>query len=274
MTCSLANLGTCLPEMFFNFVLSILNAPLQNYLTLVQTFLAEPPAISLFLGLWTVIIYIISMFYGLLLVYSGINLMVSGYSPQKREEAKSWLKNIIIMIFLVQASYLIYGLILDINTALTTSIFNLIDPNTFLLNIGNFINFGSSIIETFLFLNILQLTMFILVIRYLVVAFGVVLFPIGIFLYFIIPLRRYGRAIIKFILLSVFASFFASLILLAGSLIIPQNIFAGTNYLALAAIFLCMDILLVYLLVHSILSMRKIKQTTTTVVKTVAVAAA
>ena len=269
MTCSLANLGSCLPEMFFNSLLDIFNAPLQSYLTQIQTFLSEPPNIAIFLGVWSIIVYILSMFYGLLLVYSGINLMVSGYSPQKREEAKSWLKNVIIMMALVQSSFLIYTLILDVNTALTSSIFNLIDPNVFLLNMGNFLNFGSSIISTCVYLNVLIFTVFVLVTRYLIVAFGVVLFPLGIFMYFIIPLRSYGKAIIGFLLLNIFGSFFASLIILMGTLIVPENVFLGTNFLALSTVFFLADVLLIYLLVHTIFSMRRVKKTATTIVKVV-----
>ena len=64
--------------------------------------------IQLFAGLWAIIIYVLSMFYALLMIYAGFQFIISGYDAQKRENAKAWLRNIVIMIILVQASFFIY----------------------------------------------------------------------------------------------------------------------------------------------------------------------
>ncbi|MFH1972093.1 MAG: hypothetical protein ABIJ18_01305 [archaeon] len=258
-----------LPETFLNFILDLLNQPLQSYLNNIQLFLSTAPMIELFSTLWAIIIYIISMSYGLLFVYSGLKIMISGYSATKRAEAKSTLQNTLIMVIVIQSSYYLYSLIISVNNALTSSIYNLIDPSVFVLQIGNFLNVGDAFIGTLVYINVLLITQSLVVIRYMIVSFGVVLFPIGLFLYFLIPLRQYGKAILNFLLLSVFSSFFCALIILMGSLIFSQNIFGATNFLGISATFLCVDLLLVYLLFSSLFSLISFKRTIKVVTKVV-----
>src|SRR3989344_4141777 len=111
--CGITNLAGCIAESFFNFLLSILNAPIQPLLDMVYSLLTQPVNIDLFSGIWSIIIYILSLFYGILLMYVGFKFIISGYSAEKREKAKSDLANIIIMIVLVQASFFLYSLILS-----------------------------------------------------------------------------------------------------------------------------------------------------------------
>jgi hypothetical protein len=108
--CGLLNLATCLPQKFFEYVESILNAPLQPLLNLAKDLLSAQVSIELFSGLWAIMVYVLSMFYALLLIYSGFTFIISGYDVYKRENAKEWLKNIVVMIILVQASFFIYEL--------------------------------------------------------------------------------------------------------------------------------------------------------------------
>jgi len=246
--CSITNLGDCLPEAFFNYLLDIINAPLEIILGLIEDLLSEPIDPSIFSTVWAIVIYIISMFYGLLLVYSGFNFIISGYDSAKREQAKDWLKNILIMVFLVQASYLIYTLILDVNGALTTSVFNLINPDFFLLSLDNYQQIAMEITMGSSYLVVLLLTLIILVIRYIIVSFGVVLFPIAIFLYFIPFLRGFGKSILNFLLINIFMSFFASLIFLISSMLLDVPIFANSKMGLMVASFLLVDILLIYFL--------------------------
>ena len=96
--CGLTDLAICLPQKFFEFLLSILNAPLQPLLDLTKNLLTEPVNISLFYSLWAVIIYVISLFYGLFMLFAGFNFLISGYEASKRENAKMWFRNVILMI--------------------------------------------------------------------------------------------------------------------------------------------------------------------------------
>ena len=129
--CGLTNLAICIPQKLYEYTLTIINAPLQHFLDLNKKLLAEPVNIEISISLWAIIIYIISIFYGLFLILAGFNFIISGYSASKRERAKAWLKNIVLMIFFVQASYYIYALLIELSASMTAGIFNLIAPEFF-----------------------------------------------------------------------------------------------------------------------------------------------
>lgn len=252
-SCSITNLGNCLPEAFFNYVLDMVNAPLEFLLGFVQDLLTQPVDPSMYSEIWAIVIYIISMFYGLLLVYSGLTFIISGYDVAKREAAKEWLKNILMMIFLVQASYFIYVLILDVNSALTTSVFNLIDSNFFLFTIDSLSSVASQIMFGATYLLVLFATIIILSIRYLILSFGVALFPIAIFFYFIEPLKGFGKSLLSFLFINIFMSFIASIILLFGSLLLGTSLFAGLKIAVMISSFVLVDVLLLYFLLYGLI---------------------
>lgn len=252
-SCSITNLGNCLPEAFFNYVLSLINTPLEFMLGFVQDLLTEPIDPSVYSEIWAIVIYILSMFYGLLLVYSGFTFIISGYDVAKRESAKEWLKNILIMIFLVQASYFIYVLILDVNSALTTSVFNLIDSNFFLFTMDSLSDIASQIMFGATYLLVLLTTIIILSIRYLILSFGVALFPIALFFYFIEPLKGLGKSLLNFLFINIFMSFIASIILLFGSLLLETSLFTGLKIAVMISSFVLVDILLLYFLLYGLI---------------------
>ena len=82
--CGLLNLASCIPEKLHSFFLNILNAPLIPLLNLTNSLMTEPVNFSLFSSLWAIMLYIISLFYGILMLYAGFNFMISGYDPVKR----------------------------------------------------------------------------------------------------------------------------------------------------------------------------------------------
>ena len=132
MECSITNLAECIPQKIFEFILNLVNAPLQFFLDLVKSLLTGSVDVHALLPFWTIIVYIISLFYGLFLLFSGFNFMISGYNAERREKAKMWMKNVILMILFVQSSFFLYSLILELNSLLTAGIINLIDPSFFL----------------------------------------------------------------------------------------------------------------------------------------------
>src|SRR3989344_3249999 len=242
--CGILNIGTCLPEKLIEYVTSILNAPLQPLLTFIKYLLSEPIQIQLFVSLWAIIVYVLSMFYAFLIIYSGFTFMISGYDAAKRENAKEWLKNIIIMIILVQASFFIYELIIELSSILSSTTLSLIDNNFFLLTIDNTINIGLQLIFTLLYIVALLLTIVFLVIRYVIVAVGVVLFPPGIFCYFIQPLKAYGVLLLPFLGVAALITFLvASLIIfLRTSLPIAVKVIFVTILGCLAAGFMFLNL--------------------------------
>ncbi len=251
--CGLLNLATCLPSKFFEYIATLVNAPLQPLLYVVKGLLSAQVELHLFVSLWAIIIYMLSMFYALLIVYSGFNMMVSGYDVTKREKAKEWLKNIVIMIILVQSSFFIYELVVQLSAIMTSTTLTLVDPNFFLLTLDNLNNIALEIVFFVLYIIVLILTIVMLIARYAIVCIGVVLFPIGIFFYFIAPLRPYGILILHFLAVSILITFFDAIILVGFSKLIAIPLFADTKILVMITAFSCINVLMLFLMFFSII---------------------
>ena len=251
--CSITNLGGCLAQKFFEFLLSILNAPIQPLLDAVYNLLTQPVNISLFSSVWGIIVYILSLFYGLLLMYVGFKFILSGHSPEEREKAKSMITNIIIMMVLVQASYYLYSLIIDVNSAITTAVFNLVQQDFFKLTIDNITNLGLELVMLIPYLFSILLTLILLVLRYIVVSSGVILFAIGIFLYFIEPLNSYGKLIINFLIATIATTFFYSIIFLASSKLLDIGFFQNMKILVMIGAFGFVNLLTLIILLFVVI---------------------
>jgi len=257
----LDDLGDYIIEAFFEFILDILNLPIKFLLNLISHLLTEPVKISIFANIWSIIIYILSMFYGILLVYIGLKFIVSGESPEQRENAKSSLRNTIIMIVLVQASFLIYSLILEIFAGLTKAMFNMIGNNFFVLTYDNFANIGLEIAFLIPYLSVLILTLIILAIRYICVSAGVIFFALGIFFYFVPFLNQYGKLIINGLIVLISLPLFYSIIFLTSSKLLELSIFQNIKILvmigAFSLVILSTLLLLLFVIIKAALKIAK-----------------
>ncbi len=238
---------------FFGYLTTIVNAPLQPLLDLVKGLLTTPANIEIFGSLWGIMVYILSLFYGLLLLYAGFNFIISGHDIVKRENAKIWLRNVLIMTVLIQSSYLLYQLILAISSLLTKGVMGMIDPNFFLFTFDNFINIGLELSFGGFYIIILLLTTVLLAIRYLIVSLGVIFAPLAVFLYFIPPLKAYGKLILNFLGINIFITFIDALIILASSKLIDVSIFSSFEILLMISAFSLVLLVTLYFLVFAII---------------------
>jgi len=236
--CGITNLADCITQSFFDFLLSILNAPIQPLLDAVYSLLTQPVNIDLFSSIWSIIVYILSLFYGILLMYVGFKFVISGYSFEKREKAKSDLANILIMIVLVQASFYLYSLLNQIIASVTTVTLNMVHQNFFLLTIDNITNIGLELTLIIPYLASIVTTLILLTIRYVIVSSGVILFAVGIFCYFFEPLKHYGKLIINFLIATIAITFFYSIIFLASSMLLDISIFQNFKILVMIGAFM------------------------------------
>lgn len=251
--CGLTNLAVCLPEKFFEYLITIVNAPLEALLRLVKNLLSEPVNVSLFHSFWAIIIYIISIFYGLFFLFAGFNFMISGYNAEKRENAKVWMRNVVLMVLFVQASYIIYSLIIELNSLLTMGVINMIDPNFFLLSVDNFASIGMQLMNYTLYLIVLVITSVLLGMRYLFVSIGVVLFPFAMFFYFIPPLQTYGKMILNVLLVGIFVTFFCSIILFGASMLSTLAVFQNFKIILATMAFLSIDGLMIFIIIFALI---------------------
>jgi hypothetical protein len=220
-----------IPGLFFSFLLGILNSPVLFLLDKIKNLLIEPVNIDLFATQWSLIIYILSLFYGLLLLFIGLRLVVSGESPEGREGAKSSLRNTIIMIFLVQLSFYIYRLILDTISAITEVIFNQIDNAFFLITAEGISGIGLGLVFVIPYLCVLMVFLIILSLRYILVASGVVLFAIGLFFYFIKPLHSFGSLILNTIIVTITLPLWYSIVFWISSKVLNVAVFSDYKIL-------------------------------------------
>ena len=235
--CGITNLASCISESFFNFLLNILNAPVQPLLDVVYSLLTQPVNIDIFSAIWGIIVYILSLFYGILLMYVGFQFIISGHSVEKREKAKSDLANILIMIVLVQASFYLYSLLNQVIASVTTVTLNMIQQNFFLLTIDNVSNNGLELTLLIPYLISIVITLVLLTLRYVIVSSGVILFAIGIFCYFFEPLKHYGKLIINFLVSTMAITFFYSIIFLASSMLLDISVFQNFKILVMIGAF-------------------------------------
>ena len=221
--CGLTNLAVCIPQKLYEYTLGIFNAPLQPLLNFVNFLLTDAVNIDSLSYFWAIIVYIISIFYALFMLFAGFNFIISSHDVVRREKAKIWLRNVILMIFLVQTSFFIYALFLEINSALTAGVISLINQDFFLLTVDNIANLGLELLLYFTYVIILVITVVSLALRYLFVMVGVMAFPMGLFLYFIPPLQSYGKLIINLLAVIILTTFIDALILLMGAqlLLVP-----------------------------------------------------
>jgi len=270
MGCSITNIGECIVEFFFDFILDLINDAIEPLLKLVKYFLSEPVKISLFSEPWSIIIYIISMFYGLVLVYIGLKFMLSGDSPEKREGAKSSLKNIIIMMILIQSSFILYSVLLDLSGALTKTMLDLTGDKFFRLSFDSFSSFALELLLLGVYLVHLVAVILILAMRYIAVSAGVLFFVIGIFFYFIPFLQNFGKFILYTLGSLIFIPFFYSIIFLVSSKIIQINAFREFKILIMIGsldiiIFGTLFILLFVLIKATLSIMKPVKEVVTVV---------
>jgi len=251
--CGLMNLASCIPEKMYDFFMGIMNAPLEPILQLNKSLLEEPPSTEIFKGVWAIMVYIASLFYGFLFMYAGGQFLLSGHSALKREIAKEWLKNTVMMIVLIQASYYLYQLVLDVSGILTSSILSLVNEEFFLLTADNIVNVGLEFFFVIFYVFMLFITVLCLLSRYITVASGVILLPLAIFCYFIPPLRSYGKLILNILGAYIFIVCIDAIIILASSMLLEVPLFENVKILIMISCFSWINILYVILTIKAAL---------------------
>jgi hypothetical protein len=236
-SCGITNLATCIPEKLYDFLLVIINAPIQPLLDSVQSMLTADISIDIFYSLWSMVRYILSFFYVFLFIYVGFVFLTSSGNPIQRAHAKDMLKNIFIMIILIQGSFFIYDLILDLSSIMNNVIMSKIDPTFFMITADNVVNISLEFMYASGYVIMLFFTLLMLLLRFLVVGFGVVLFPIGLFCYFVPPLKAYGKFMINSLLIFIFMTFIDLLIILGCSMLIDIAIFENIEILIMIVCF-------------------------------------
>jgi len=166
---------------------------IEPFLGASKTFILSNPNPADLIGYWKLIIVVITSFYLLLFLVAGLKFILGAYDFMQREEAKVWFKNSLFLVVVLNASYLLYTVLMDLGSGVALifwdgkfeALFTFASIES--LNLFSLIYLATSV-------SLLWFTLFL---RYALLFVGVVLFPIGLFLYFIPPLKTYGSAILN-----------------------------------------------------------------------------
>ncbi len=212
----LFNLPVCVVERFFNMLIDGFVYGAELFLENSLDFITSSPDIGLFCGPYSAVMDILESLYTLAFMAAGAYYILKSHDVEGRSSAKLWLKSIFAMILALSFSFSIFGMILDINEYITTSLYaesfdNLLSVDASLSSLV------FAFIMSFMFLNVAAVTFMSLLARYIMIPFLLLLFPIGIFLYFLPATREWGAFVFKFILLIVFMTSIDALLVLAMS---------------------------------------------------------
>jgi hypothetical protein len=155
------------------------------------------------------------------------------------------------MIILVQASYFIYSLAIDVGSIVTSTTLSLVDPNFFKITLDNLSNIGLEMVFSLFYLLALIFSIVVLILRYIVVSVGVVFFPLGIFAYFLEPIKPYGKLIINFLGVGIFVTFLDALILIGFSQLASLPLFTNFKVLVTITCFGTISFAMIFLMFFS-----------------------
>jgi hypothetical protein len=182
-----------------------------------------------FQNFWAIIVGVISATYLLIFFAVGLKFLFGSYDAVQRAEAKEWFKKAFMLVITVNASLLIYSLLLGLSSGMATYLWDTQFETLF--SIQNLTTLD------FIWLSIFALVSFLvvltLVIRQIFLIAGVMLFPIGLYLFFIPPLKSYGSIILNIIGAAAFMNVLDTMILIAVQLFLNEFSYLNTmNLLA------------------------------------------
>ncbi len=189
-----------------------------SLLDLTKELLSANPDPQLMFGWWQSITIIISSFYLIIFLLIGFNFLINGHSIVKREQSKEWLKNAVIMIIGVSTSFYFYQLILGLGSGVTKFMWMTGFEQFFSSTMFD----GAGMLMLLSFLVSITLALVTLFFRYLFLLVGVVLFPIGIFLYLTPKFENWGKVIFNFIGIMLAIQFVDVIVLIATQQALTQ----------------------------------------------------
>ncbi len=173
---------------------------------------ANPDPDSLYTW-WQYITALISSFYLFIFLFAGLMFLLSFSGAEKRAVAKEWLRNAFMIIIGVNVSFVLYRLVLETAEAATGYIFA--EASRSILASAVLSGAGIMLLAVYAFgLLCLSITLFA---RYVFLLVGVMLFPVGIFLYFIPPLREWGKAVFNLLGAALFMQFIDAILFVAST---------------------------------------------------------
>src|SRR3989344_1466315 len=213
--CGILDLAECIPEKLYDFFSDVISAPIQPLLAGVESLLTADVSIRIFYYFWSVIRYMLSLFYVFFFFYAGYVLLFANSSAIQRAHAKELLRN--------------------------TVLFGFIENDFFQFSPAAILNAHLYLGTVIIYAIVLFATIILLLLRYVFVSIAVVFLPIAIFMYFLPPLKYYGRFMLHVIMLFLFITTAHILIIITCSLMVDIPLLKELSVLFAIACFLIID---------------------------------
>lgn len=222
LTFVLQNLPACNAEKLFSTINDGFIYSAKQFLDNTLTFVISSPNTKLYCKPYNALMGVLETLYAIALMIIGGLYIVSANDIQARTKSKIWLQNLMLMILSLTFAFPIFNMILEVNQYITTSIYNQSFLDVFDIQVV-----FSSLIFSFSFstftLFSAALAFFTLLVRYMLIPFLLLLFPIGILLYFLPFTKDWGGFILKFILLILFMTSFDAVLILGVSYLLNSG---------------------------------------------------
>ena len=197
------DLGQAVVDIVYTGIYNAVYDLLSELMDLVLSLLIWNPPLIWAYDAWNTIRILITSMYLAVITFAGLKLMIGTLADgNERSTLKKWLGGSIISLILVNMSYALYEFILEFNVALSALMFQETELSGFLAASAAFL-----ILLIFL-TTIVLLVIILLMVRITIVLWGVVLFPIGIFLYYFPPTKRFGKLLNTLLIANIFLQFF------------------------------------------------------------------
>ena len=235
---TLTNLPGCIVESFFSFIVNGLIASTQGFVDSTFKFLFSAPDPRWFCAPYNAVLAILESLFSIVLMGLALFFILRSNDVEGRVTAKKWLENMLVMIVLLSFSFPLFQMMLDLNTYLSTNLAS--DSMKTIFNpSASFTSAIFALLMLFLIVFMMMLTFLTLLVRYIMIPFLLLLFPVAIFLYFIPVTQSWGKTFFKIIAIVVFMTTIDALILLGLSSLFsaPDPNLADSLVRAFAALF-------------------------------------
>jgi hypothetical protein len=212
----LFNLPACIVENFLSALVSGFVYSAKEFLENSLRFIITGPDLSLYCTPYQKVMTVIESMYTIALMGLGAYFIASAADPEKRARAKLWIESVLFMIILLSFSFPIFGMLMDLNLYVTTSIYSQSFADMLNVQVA-FSSLVFALVTSFIFLNAAAITFLTLIIRYISIPFLLLMFPMAIFLYFLPFTKEWGSFLLRFIVIIVFMTAIDAVIVLGLS---------------------------------------------------------
>lgn len=204
----IGDLGKTLTDAVYTPIYNSIYSLLNELMNLVVDILIWNPPLDSAYNSWNIVRAAITSVYVGVLTYAGLKLMAGTLMGEdERSTLKRWVGGTVVSILVVNMSYVLYSWIIQLNVGLAAMVYR--PPN--------FEGFVAASAAFLVLLGahsgIVLVVILLLILRALIVLVGVVVFPIGLFLYYFPPTRRFGKFINTILIANIFIQFFEVLCL-------------------------------------------------------------